>query len=346
MVADGRRLARRLPVDGGMKASRLRADARVLKGILDGALLHPYRPLVAHLVVTRRCNLSCGYCFEYDKVSPPVPLEVLRERVDHLARLRAVFVTLTGGEPLLHPEVAAVVDHVRARGMTPVMNTNGFLLTRERIVELDAAGLYALQISIDNLQPNQTSVKSLRPLLPKLRALAELASFRVRVNTVLGSGPPEETLEVARAVLALGFEAKCSLMRAEDGTPVPLDERSRAVYAELQELGRRSSFYLSEDFQARLLRDGALDWKCRAGARFFHVCEKGLVHLCAPRTGDPGVPLADYGEEDLRRAFRTAKPCTARCPVAYAHQASRLDRWRSQDLAAPPPARRLLPVLQ
>ncbi len=328
-----------------MNASRLRADARVLGGIVDAALVHRYRPLVAHLVVTRRCNLSCGYCFEYDQVSPPVPLEDLRERIDHLARLRSVLVTLTGGEPLLHPDIAAVVEHVRARGMTPVMNSNGFLLSRERIARLDRAGLYALQLSIDNLTPNQTSVKSLRPLLPRLRVLAERASFRVRVNTVLGAGPPEDTLEVARQVLALGFEAKCSLMRAADGTPVPLDERARAVYAELQELGRRSSFYLSEDFQGRLLRDGEVDWKCRAGARFFHVCEKGLVHLCAPRTGNPGIPLADYGEEDLRRAFRTGKSCTARCPVAYAHQASRLDRWRWQDRPAPP-AGRLLPVLQ
>jgi MoaA/NifB/PqqE/SkfB family radical SAM enzyme len=338
-------MARGLPPETRMKRSSRRDDVRVVRGILSSALLHPYRPLVAHLVVTRRCNLSCTYCFEYDKVSPPVPLQVLRERIDHLARLRAVFVTLTGGEPLLHPDIAELVAHIRARGMTPVMNTNGFLLTRERITALGEAGLYALQLSIDNVTPNQTSVKSLRPLMPKLRALAELATFRVRVNTVLGSGPPEETLEVARAVLALGFEAKCSLMRGADGTPVPLDDRAREVYAELERIGRRSSFYLSEDFQARLLRDGQVDWKCRAGSRFFHVCENGLVHLCAPRTGNPGVPLAEYGEDDLRAAFRTAKPCTARCPVAYAHQASRLDSWRSQG-EVEPPARRLLPVLQ
>jgi MoaA/NifB/PqqE/SkfB family radical SAM enzyme len=327
-----------------MNLSRLRADTRVLAGVLDAAIRHPYRPIMAHLVVTRRCNLSCGYCYEYDKVSPPVPTEVLKERIDHLARLRAVFVTLTGGEPLLHPQVANLVAHVRARGMTPVMNTNGFLLTREHITALDQAGLYALQLSIDSVTPNDTTVKSLRPLLPKLRALAELASFRVRVNTVLGSGPPEETLEVARAVLALGFEAKCSLMRGADGRPVPLDDRARAVYAELERMRRRSSAYLSEDFQSRLLRDGEVEWKCRAGARFFHVCERGLVHLCAPKTGNPGTPLAEYGDDDLRQAFRTGKPCTARCPVAYAHQASRLDVWRSQAKAHP--GRRLLPVVQ
>src|ERR1041385_4850767 len=92
------------------------------------AALDPDRPLVTHLVITRRCNLSCGYCFEYDKVSPPVPVDVLRERIDHLARLKSVFVTLTGGESLLHPQAAELVAYIRDKGMVPFLNTNGYLL--------------------------------------------------------------------------------------------------------------------------------------------------------------------------------------------------------------------------
>ena len=104
-----------------------RADAHVGAGMVSGALFDPHRPLLVHLVVTRRCNLACGYCTEYDDVSAPVPVAVLRERIDHLARLRTVVVTLTGGETLLHPDVAALVAYVRERGMTPAINTNGFL---------------------------------------------------------------------------------------------------------------------------------------------------------------------------------------------------------------------------
>lgn len=315
-----------------------RADARVALG-LASALVHPYRPVIAHLVVTRRCNLSCGYCFEYDRTSPPVPLAVLRERIDHLARLRTVFVGLTGGEPLLSPDLVAVVAYVRERGMTPVMNTNGYLLTRDRIVALGRAGLYAMQLSIDNVTPNATTKKSLKPLLPKLRALAEHATFRVRINTVLGSGPPEEALEVAQVALGFGFDTKCSLVRDENGEPMALDARARRIYDEIRKLGDRSPAYLSEDFQLPILRDGHIDWKCRAGARYFHVCEDGLVHLCAPRAGNPGKPLADYGEEDIRRAFHTVKPCAKKCPVPYAHQASRLDSFRPQRKTEPTRAR-------
>ena len=106
----------RREVSRGMPVAMAQVDAMKLPsrrlGIaldLVSAAFDTTRPLVTNLIITRRCNLSCGYCFEYDKVSPPIPLATLRERIDHLARLRAVFVTLTGGESLLHPEADALV---------------------------------------------------------------------------------------------------------------------------------------------------------------------------------------------------------------------------------------------
>jgi len=307
-----------------------RVERRALLGLAAGALFEPHRPLMVNLIVTRRCNLACGYCHEYDHTSPPVPLEVLRARIDHLARLRTVMVTLTGGETLLHPDIVEVVAHVRARGMTPTLNTNGFPLTATKIRALGEAGLFAMQVSVDAVTPNDVTHKALRPLLPKMRLLAQHAKFRVRVNTVFGAAPPEEALEVVRVAMAHGFDAKCALIRKGDGTLQPLDERARAVYERIGRLEGRSLGLLGETFQDRLLRDGRVDWKCRAGARFFHVCEDGLVHLCAPRYGAPGTPLAEYGPDDLRRAFDERKSCAATCPVAYAHQVSQVDRFRPQ----------------
>ncbi|MBT8493950.1 MAG: radical SAM protein, partial [Deltaproteobacteria bacterium] len=225
---------------------------------------------------------------------------------------------------------------------TPVMNSNGYLLNAKRIVALGEAGLYAMQMSIDNVVPNEVSKKSLRPLMPKLQALAEHAAFRVRINTVLGSGPPEEAVAVARAVTELGFEAKCSLVRDETGAVVPVGEAERLAYEQIRAMERKSPFYLSEDFQGGLIDGRALDFKCRAGARFFHVCEDGLVHLCTPRWGQDAEPLLSYGREQIRAAFHTQKSCASSCAVAYAHQASRLDTRRGQKI---PPSRVRLPVV-
>jgi MoaA/NifB/PqqE/SkfB family radical SAM enzyme len=330
-------------------------DARLAFRIAKSAIVDPFRPLIANLIVTRRCNLACGYCSEYDKTSAPVPLEVLKERIDHFARLRAVFVTLTGGESLLVPHLAEVVAHVRARGMVPNVNTNGYLLTRKWIEKLDAAGLYGMQISIDNVTPNDVTAKSLKVLQPKLRLLARHAKFRVRINTVLGAAPPAEAVQVAATAIALGLDASTSLLRNGSGETAELDDVTSAAYAEIRALGRRAHPLLADDFQIALANGEEADWKCRAGARTIHVCEDGLVHLCAPRAGSPGTPLAEYTALDIKRAFYMPKPCAKTCPVAYAHHVSRLDQWRSQrgePLVLPPPptaiapdGKRHLPVL-
>jgi MoaA/NifB/PqqE/SkfB family radical SAM enzyme len=294
------------------------------------AAADPDRPIITHLVVTRRCNLSCGYCFEYDKVSPPVPTDVLKQRIDHLAKLRSVFVTLTGGESLLHPDIVELVRYAREKGMTPLLNTNGYLLTRAIVEGLNEAGLLGLQLSIDNAQPNSVSKKSLRPLMPKLRLLAQHARFRVRINTVLGSSAPEEALAVARTVVAFGFDSNCSLVRDDTGALVPPDDATRAAYAKIRQLGTRLPAFLDDDYTNTLLDKGTIEWKCRAGARTFMVCENGLVHLCQPRMGNPGKPLLDYAVEDIRAQFNAPKPCAATCPIAFAHHASKFDGWRGQ----------------
>lgn len=310
--------------------SRLRVTDLAIATRLAAAAFDRDRPIVTHLVVTRRCNLSCGYCFEYDKVSQPVPRAVLEERIDHLARLRSIFVTLTGGESLLHPDLVELVRYVRRKGMIPLVNTNGYLLTKQTIAELNEAGLYGLQLSIDNAVPNEVSKKSLRPLLPKLRLLARHARFRVRINTVLGSSNPEEALAVARTCTAFGFETNCSLVREASGALAPPDARTRAVYQEIRALGRRLPKYLDDDYTSRLLDQGTIAWKCRAGARTFMVCENGLVHRCQPQMNVPGTPLAAYTVDDIRREFDAPKPCASTCPIAFAHHASKLDGWRAQ----------------
>src|SRR5215831_11828153 len=66
-------------------------------------------PLLAHLIPIRRCNLACKYCNEYDDVSKPVPTHVMFRRVDKLGALGTSVVTISGGEPLLHPELDEII---------------------------------------------------------------------------------------------------------------------------------------------------------------------------------------------------------------------------------------------
>src|ERR1041384_7895654 len=91
-------------------------------------LLNTKHVVLAHIVPMRRCNLACAYCNEYDKVSEPVPLPTVRAWLDKLAALRTEIVTLSGGEPMLHPDLEAIIAGIRERRMLAGLITNGYFL--------------------------------------------------------------------------------------------------------------------------------------------------------------------------------------------------------------------------
>src|SRR5262249_49281281 len=84
--------------------NKLRLRARELQMIARG-LLSTKHVLLAHIIPTRKCNLACGYCNEYDDFSPPIPTDEMIRRIDRLAFLKTAIVTISGGEPLLHPDI-------------------------------------------------------------------------------------------------------------------------------------------------------------------------------------------------------------------------------------------------
>src|ERR1700691_2524378 len=76
---------------------RAKAATRKLRelAIVGHALAATRHVVMAQIVPIRFCNLSCGYCNEYDKVSDPVPIEEMLRRIDHLARLGTSIVTIS-----------------------------------------------------------------------------------------------------------------------------------------------------------------------------------------------------------------------------------------------------------
>src|SRR5215472_16009402 len=199
--------------------------ARELRMIAMG-LTSTDHPILAHIIPMRRCNLACTYCNEFDDFSKPVAIEVMYQRLDRLAALGTTIITSSGGEPLLHPDLDLIIAHVRKRGMIAGMITNGYLLTADCIERLNRAGLDHLQISIDNVMPDDVSKKSLKVLDKKLQLLAEHAEFHVNINSVVGGGirTPEDALTIGRRALELGFTSTVGIIHDGDGQLRPLAE--------------------------------------------------------------------------------------------------------------------------
>jgi MoaA/NifB/PqqE/SkfB family radical SAM enzyme len=310
--------------------------ARAAREFVRG-LVHTSHPLLVHIVPNRRCNIDCGYCNEYDKTSDPVPLDVMLTRLDKLAELGTSVVACSGGEPMMHPDLDAILVGIRQRGMMAGLITNGYYLSPKRIEALNQAGLDYLQISIDNIEPDEVSKKSLRLLDKKLQWLRDCAAFDVNINSVLGGGikNPEDARTINTRARELGFSTSIGIIHDGSGKLKALGPAERAVFDDVSRQINKSRQVVKNLYSGiRTFEDNLADgrpneWRCRAGARYLYICELGLVHYCSQQRGYPAIPLERYGLDDIRREFDTAKPCAPYCTIGCVHRVSTMDFWRS-----------------
>jgi MoaA/NifB/PqqE/SkfB family radical SAM enzyme len=317
---------------------RWRSFQRNVRGarMVTKAFLSTDHPLLAHIIPVRRCNLACKYCNEFDDVSKPVPTETMFRRIDKLAELGTSVITISGGEPLLHPDLDDIIGRIRSHGMVAGMITNGYLLVADRIQRLNRAGLEWLQISIDNVTPDDVSKKSLKVLDKKLQLLAEHADFFVNINSVVGGGVsnPQDALTIGRRATDLGFGSTVGIIHDGDGQLQPLTPEERSVYHEMKSMEKRS-FTRVNSFQDNIAQGRPNQWRCRAGARYLYICEDGLVHYCSQQRGFPAVPLETYTVADIRREYLSEKGCAPHCTVSCVHQVAIFDSWRAPQRPAP-----------
>jgi MoaA/NifB/PqqE/SkfB family radical SAM enzyme len=303
-------------------------------------LLTPTAPVLVQMVVTRRCNLSCGYCNEYDDVSDPVDTKRLERQIDHVSAMGTVVLTFTGGEPLLHPELDHLVRYAVGKGLVVTTISNAYPITRKWIERLNDAQLSFLQISIDNLEPNDVSQKSLSKIEKKLELLKQHARFGVNVNAVLGSSPTAATRSLVDRIERHGFYMTVGLMHGPDGQLDPglAGDELSSLYQEMRARSRKTIFHRAgEGWEDAMIAKGTAPFKCRAGSRYLYVDEFGKVSYCSQRRGEPGVPLLEWDRAAMQAAFDAPKGCEAQCTIACVRRASVYDSFRPQSGPPRPP---------
>lgn len=288
-----------------------------------------YSPFLAQLVIIRRCNLSCSYCSEYDKVSDPIPTKILEKRLWKLKSLGTFGVSLTGGEPTLHPQLPHLIRKCRELGFFRTgMISNGFLLRPDLIEALNDAGLQEMQISIDGVRANDTTQKVLANLKKRLQWLRQYARFRVVVSGVLGACPPREAEDVLSFAKQMGFIPRVLLLHDSGGRLKPGNGEVKTFEKIVRELPKTLVDF--SNYRKRLVRDGSAPFKCRAGSRYLYVDEYGNVSWCSQTRSVWSKSLMDYTPADLREQFYQYKSCHASCTLGCARSASQLDNWRRQ----------------
>lgn len=291
-----------------------------MRKLATAARLFDQKALYCQLIVTRRCNLSCGYCNEFDKISQPVPFDTLRARIDHLTDVLGVTIMdFLGGEPLLHPQIAELIAHARGKGCWTNIITNGLLLSADRIAQLNAAGLDSMCVSIDRINPTSFTHKGLKPLRKRLRTLRATARFTVETNTVLCEETVDEFEDLVNELKLLGFPVRCGI-RHYDGR-LELNDVLRAKLEWFNANFRHWRIAPMLDLHHARSSGRPVQWKCTGGYKFLYVDEFGTVKACSQVPLAQAVNVLDLGLKDLK-ANDVHKRCEGECGVSCVIQTS------------------------
>ena len=253
---------------------------------------------------TRRCNLSCLHCGSdcgRDDGQPDLDAGIVLAALRRIAGAydaKGIYLVVTGGEPLVRPDLFDVLAEARALGFRLGMVTNGYTLTPEKATRLGAIGMESIVVSLDGPRETHDWLRD-RPGSFD-RACAALTALRqtpIRIVEAISCVTPrgleqlDQTYEIARDLGATHWRVFNIFPagRARDNADVLLDEagirRLIEEIARLRERGRR------EGMVVNLSEEGYLGWDwddrvrdapyfCRAGINIAGIMVDGALAAC------------------------------------------------------------------
>jgi MoaA/NifB/PqqE/SkfB family radical SAM enzyme len=294
----------------------------------SGKRLVDRRPLQCSLYVTDRCNLDCAYCTEYDNSRPHPGIHDLKKWVRKIRELGTMRIALVGGEPLMHPHIVELVRYCRELGFATSLTTNGFLLTRNLVTQLEDAGLQVMQISVDRMTPSPITKKSFKTILPKLDYFRE-SKISLHITGVICADTLPESQAVLETGLARGIPTEVRLVHADPLNRFRVDrgrreELERFIDSMIERKRRGEKIHTSNvilNYQRSLLRGEHVEWTCMAGYKLFFVSAQGKFWICSMVHTDKHI--MDVTLDDLYANYRK-KSCQEGCGVYCAVSASLL----------------------
>lgn len=175
------------------------------KNELRDAVLHarPFKPLYVKMKVFYGCNLKCEMCNHWRETrEPPVSAERLKEIICELAEMGTKKIHISGGEPMLRPQIPEFVEVGSSLGIKVTMTTNGTLVDKTLAKRLVEAGLRGVNISIDSpLRKMHEKIRGVDGAFKATTKAVELfgrykhkGKLTIRINTVV-SRTNYQTLE-------------------------------------------------------------------------------------------------------------------------------------------------------
>ncbi len=268
--------------------------------------------------LTRNCNLACVHCRASAVTGPhagELSAEECRDVIDDILSFSGPTVILTGGEPLLRPDIFEIIEYGNDKGLRMVIAINGTLLDMEKARRLKGSGIKRVSLSIDGR--NERSHDSFRgvegsfdTVLRAARLLNE-AGLPFQINTTVTALNVEELDDIYELVRSIGAAAWhiFLLVPVGRGTGLKGLELSAGAYENvlhgLYDKEKRNELEMKvtcAPHYYRIVKEGGDMPKsagCLAGKSFMFISHRGVVQPC----GYLEVACGDVLRDGVRRIW-------------------------------------------
>ncbi len=244
-------------------------------------------PSHAQIGITNACPQKCGFCYNRDRTGDPMDTSTILRTIGELQRMGVVWLGLTGGEPLLNPDIGSIVRKAAEKCAVKLFTT-GCGLTASLASELRQAGLFSVSVSLDHWDPEAHDLGRGYPGAYS-EALRAIEVFKAQgidtgVSSVLSGDTMSmegvrrflaflDTLEVNEAWIS---EVKPSGRRSWNGGDVCTESDREALTALQDRLNRKSG--MTVNYLGHF--EGAGHFGCNAGTKMIYVDAFGEVSPC------------------------------------------------------------------
>lgn len=131
---------------------------KLIKGYIKVNFLKQEQIRFVEIMLTYGCNASCSFCScraLVNRAGKILTTEKVKSIIDECAGMNVPVVAFLGGEPLLIKDLPEMIAHTKKRGILPGITTNAGLLTKEKLRELQKAGLGFMSVSIHSTDPKE-----------------------------------------------------------------------------------------------------------------------------------------------------------------------------------------------
>ncbi|MEJ5351542.1 MAG: radical SAM protein [Melioribacteraceae bacterium] len=160
---------------------------------------------ISWLEPTSMCNLACDGCYRENEKNSHKPLDLIKHELDVFQQKRnSDCISIAGGDPLLHPQIVEIVAEIKRRGLKPIVNTNGAVLTKELLKDLKKAGVFGFTFHVDSKQgrggkwkgKNEVELNELRYHYAKM--LADVGGIACSFNSTVYEDTLQYTPELIK----------------------------------------------------------------------------------------------------------------------------------------------------